>query len=217
MHVYANRSHRKLPIRGAKARTENKSEKFGGSEQYSGARAAIGREPRSSNDLPLLNSNSVFHHCWSLPHETDSPQLETSARFTARRPVRPASNPIPTSRPRPTPAATTDSRLHTRPAPSSASLPTPGNPDHYAFTAPKLNRGAPSVDTNTKSWSSVDSGIHAGDRMSVSYGVELLALLDQREEDVQRNRTVGGGCHHFSGAIRIDGIGSTRGGGPIGA
>src|SRR5256714_3798854 len=30
---------------------------------------------RSSNDLPLINSNSVLHHCWSLlQHETARPQ-----------------------------------------------------------------------------------------------------------------------------------------------
>src|SRR5437870_3094074 len=47
---------------------------------------------RSSNALPLLNSNSVLHHCWSLlQHETARPQLETFARFTAPRPRPPCS------------------------------------------------------------------------------------------------------------------------------
>ena len=42
---------------------------------------------RSSNDLPQLKSNSVLHHaCSQLRHETTSPQLENSARFTALRP-----------------------------------------------------------------------------------------------------------------------------------
>src|SRR5947207_12887529 len=37
---------------------------------------------RSSNDLLLLNSNSVLHHvCSLLRHETTRPQLENSARF----------------------------------------------------------------------------------------------------------------------------------------
>src|SRR6266571_242478 len=43
---------------------------------------------RSSNALPLLKSNSVLHHCWSLlRNETPRPQLETSARFPARAPI----------------------------------------------------------------------------------------------------------------------------------
>jgi hypothetical protein len=47
---------------------------------------------RSSNDLPQLKSNSVLHHGWSqLRHETASPQLENSARFTALRPRPPCS------------------------------------------------------------------------------------------------------------------------------
>ena len=47
---------------------------------------------RSSNDLPLLKSNSVLHHgCSQLRHETASPQLENSARFTALRPRPPRS------------------------------------------------------------------------------------------------------------------------------
>ena len=42
---------------------------------------------RSSNDLPLLKSNSVLHLFWSqLRHETARPQLENSARLTALRP-----------------------------------------------------------------------------------------------------------------------------------
>jgi hypothetical protein len=52
---------------------------------------------RSSNDLPQLKSNSVLHHgCSQVQHETASPQLENSARFTA---LRPAPALIPTSRP----------------------------------------------------------------------------------------------------------------------
>src|SRR6266567_6738017 len=55
---------------------------------------------RSSNALPLLKSNSVLHHCWSLlRNETPRPQLETSARFPAPVPVRPVPDPIPTARP----------------------------------------------------------------------------------------------------------------------
>src|SRR4029077_11673944 len=55
---------------------------------------------RSSNDLPQLKSNSVLHqHCSQLRHETASPQLENSARFTALRPPPPRSDRIPTSRP----------------------------------------------------------------------------------------------------------------------
>jgi hypothetical protein len=42
-------------------------------------------------------------------------------------PVRPAPDPIPTSRPLPTPASTTDSRLHTLAGPSSTSVPTSVN------------------------------------------------------------------------------------------
>jgi hypothetical protein len=54
----------------------------------------------SSSDLPLLNSNSVLRHCCSLlPHETAGPQLETAARFTARRPRLLCSRPDPTARP----------------------------------------------------------------------------------------------------------------------
>jgi hypothetical protein len=41
---------------------------------------------RSSNDSPLLNSNSVLHHCRSLlPHEIARPQHANSARFAALR------------------------------------------------------------------------------------------------------------------------------------
>src|SRR6202049_3775430 len=65
---------------------------------------------RSSNDLPQLKSNSVLHHsCSQLRHESASPQLENSARFTALRPrpprpprsapPPPAPDRIPTSRP----------------------------------------------------------------------------------------------------------------------
>jgi hypothetical protein len=47
---------------------------------------------RSSNDLPLLNSNSVLPHGSPLlQHETARPQLETIARFTALRPRPPCS------------------------------------------------------------------------------------------------------------------------------
>src|SRR6266705_113829 len=41
-----------------------------------GAAPSVADRWRSSNDLPLLNSNSVLHHrCSLLPHETASPQL----------------------------------------------------------------------------------------------------------------------------------------------
>src|SRR5437660_11613816 len=82
----------------------------------------------SSNDLLLLKSNSVLHHCWSiLPHETALPQLENSARFTALRRRPPAPDPIPTSPPpshrlRPSILAPTRSW-----APSSSSVPTPAH------------------------------------------------------------------------------------------
>ena len=47
---------------------------------------------RSSNALPRLKSNSVLLHSGSLlRHETDRPQLENSARFTALRPRPPCS------------------------------------------------------------------------------------------------------------------------------
>src|SRR5882762_5435514 len=69
---------------------------------------------RSSNDLPLLKSNSVLHHGWSLlRHETAPPQLENSARFTALRPRPPRSWPHPYFPPSVTPFSTIDSRSHT--------------------------------------------------------------------------------------------------------
>jgi hypothetical protein len=69
---------------------------------------------RSSNDLPLLNSNSVLHHCRSLlPHETARPQLENSARFTALRSRPPCSRRDPRCAPSFTPSSTIDSRSHT--------------------------------------------------------------------------------------------------------
>ncbi len=69
---------------------------------------------RSSNDLPLLNSNSVLHHCCSLPsHETVRAQLETSARFTARRPRPPRARPDPRCASFLTSSSTIDSRHHT--------------------------------------------------------------------------------------------------------
>ena len=67
---------------------------------------------RSSNDLPLLNSNFVLHQCWSLmPHESARPQLENSARFTVRRPRPPAPDPIPPAS-SVTPFSAIDSRPH---------------------------------------------------------------------------------------------------------
>ena len=69
---------------------------------------------RSSNDLPLINSNSVLHHCWSLlQHETARPQLETFARFTAFRPRPPCSYPDPYFALSITPFSNIDSRFHT--------------------------------------------------------------------------------------------------------
>ena len=67
---------------------------------------------RSSNDLPQLKSNSVLHHgCSQLRHETASPQLENSARFTVRRPRPPAPDPIPPAS-SVTPFSAIDSRPH---------------------------------------------------------------------------------------------------------
>src|SRR6266571_7397186 len=57
-----------------------------------GAAPTVADRWRSSNDLLLLNSNSVLHHVCSLRrHETTRPQLENSARFTALRPPPPGS------------------------------------------------------------------------------------------------------------------------------
>src|SRR5438128_12548711 len=50
-----------------------------------GAAPTVADRWRSSNDSPLLNSNSVLHHCRSLlPHETARPQLENSAPVSLR-------------------------------------------------------------------------------------------------------------------------------------
>src|SRR4029077_11128871 len=71
---------------------------------------------------------SVLHHsCSQLRHETASPQLENSARFTALRPRPPRSDRIPTSRPvshrfPPSILLPTLSKTST-----SASVPTPAN------------------------------------------------------------------------------------------
>src|SRR5271166_1041048 len=83
---------------------------------------------RSSNDLLLLNSNSVLHQCWSLlRHETARPQLETSARFTAPRPRPPYSRHDSYAAPS-FPLFSTSILAPTRSrAPSSASVPTPVN------------------------------------------------------------------------------------------
>src|SRR5207247_6219544 len=69
---------------------------------------------RSSNDLLLLNSNSVLHHvCSLLRHETTRPQLENSARFTALRPRPPYSRQDSCVPPSFTPSSTIDSCSHT--------------------------------------------------------------------------------------------------------
>src|SRR5258707_9002867 len=93
-----------------------------------GAAPSVADRWRSSNDLPLLNSNSVLHHCRSLlPHETARPQLENSARFTALRSRPPCSRRDPAARPlshrlRPSILAPTRS-----PTSSAAYVPTPAN------------------------------------------------------------------------------------------
>ncbi len=66
---------------------------------------------QSSNDLPLLNSNSVLHQvAHYCAHETSRPQLENSARFTALHPRPPCSSPHPYFVPSVTPSSTIDSR-----------------------------------------------------------------------------------------------------------
>jgi hypothetical protein len=79
-----------------------------------GAAPSVVDQWRSSNDLPLLKSNSVLHHCWSLlRHETARPQLENSARLTALRHRPPYSRPDPYFAPSFTPSSTIDSCSHT--------------------------------------------------------------------------------------------------------
>src|SRR5271166_177004 len=83
---------------------------------------------QSSNDLPLLNSNSVLHHRWSpLPHETARPQLENSARFTAPRPRSSycSTDPSPLSLSRPIRSSLPPASPSR--APSSLSVRTPAN------------------------------------------------------------------------------------------
>jgi len=83
---------------------------------------------RSSNDLPQLKSNSVLHHgCSQVQHETASPQLENSARFTALRPPPPRSRPDPYFAPRIPPFSTIDSLFQALETSTSASVPTPPN------------------------------------------------------------------------------------------
>src|SRR5260370_8338466 len=78
-----------------------------------GAAPGVADRWRSSNGLPLLNSNSVLHHRWPLlPHETARPQLENSARFTALRSRPPCSRRDPYFAPSVTPSSTIDSRSH---------------------------------------------------------------------------------------------------------
>src|SRR6266568_5056009 len=78
-----------------------------------GAAPSVADQWRSSNDLPLLKSNSVLHLCWSqLRHETARPQLENSAWLTALRPRPPCSRPDPYFAPCIPPFSTIDSASH---------------------------------------------------------------------------------------------------------
>jgi len=79
-----------------------------------GAAPTVADQWWSSNDLLLLNSNSVLHHCRSLlPHQTARPQLENSARFTAPRPRPPCSRREPRCASSVIPSSTVDSCSHT--------------------------------------------------------------------------------------------------------
>src|SRR5215469_3479936 len=58
---------------------------------------------------------------------------------------------------------------------------------------------------------SIQPSPHSSDCIPVHYAVELLCLLNHREEQLQWHRTIGGHNRHRSGAIRVDGIRAASG------